>query len=1350
MSFTSQNCQSLNISTKNQKTGTKIHALLKGGEDFIFLSDIRLNSNKQNYAVHDLEKKFLSKGYHFYHNSKISSRGVGILINKQIKFNIIEISRDEEYNFILLKINIEGSEFIIGSVYGPNTDNTTFYETLELALKKLKRNNVVLGGDWNATWDCRDAEQNLDVINMADIPSKNRSRKIQSLSKNFSLTDPYRIFNPVTRDFTYIPNARMSVNRSRLDFFLISETIAPFFKNCQISYTNISSLFDHKSISLTSKCKIPKNISIVRDQILKNVDLNHRVKASVFECYLHNAISLEPNDKNTLLTEIGHIQQKIKENSDLEFQIAGIGNEIGLIDIIENNRIDIQETFDRLPELEFFEGLELECQNDSFFESLLMCIKNDSLSQQSSFFQIKSLRKKTLANELKELKKNYNVNDRNILEKERKLSQIIELELKTELSNIRNFERLTDEKLTPYFLTMAKKSSPTANLCGIKNSEGNAFESEGDRSEYISNFYSDLYKKPVNDQIITQQDILQFLGPVSNVPEVISSKLTAPEKEDLDRDFTINELDTSIKNANLNSASGPDGISNKFIKHFWNFFRVPLFKYARCTYEKGVLTNTFRTAKIRLIPKKGNAEHIKNWRPISLLNCFYKIISRALSFRIKKYMDRITKVGQKGYSTTKQCQEVLISIIDEIQKCKNSGKKGAIISLDIKKAFDSLSHSFLKQSLIFFNFGPNIIRWLMLISTGRSACIILENEIFGRIFELERGNAQGDTISPFLFNIGYQILLLKLNFDLQIIGFTEVLPIPPHLTPLPPSVSTYPRKVYALADDNTVLCNLDFSSINRVKTILEEYFEISGLQCNVEKSFLMPIGNEDPLPAEITDIGFTISNELTVLGLILDSVNSNFTKSVKKIKDKITSQINFWSRFNLSLPGRINIAKSMMYSQINYLGSFLPFNTVDVQSFEKLITDYVGGNLKIAYKRFFTPIEHSGLGLFKMDNFLAAQKCSWLRRALSLDELWKQKIYVKSYGNILNVRAKLFDKNTEPIIYEIVSAYENFYNKLCKNKLFYRKAFIFDNPAFTTGLQGNQLIKATIFGENIYAQNRGKIEMLKFSDFYNGERRLTNAELNTELGFTVTQAAFLNISGMIACAEIRYGRGISNRETIHIGTFVSRGNTGSRKYRKIMDEFIQPNISHNINTFARTTEIVIDYKDSMKVNSMWWRGYFSNSTRTFLFKLYNNTLGLKHRIAHFVREYINDNNCTFCNLTQNPDIEPETALHFFWDCRTVEELRLLFFNWLLEENFFEISRREFFSVFKLNNNFLNEILNISCRLFMKFLWDCRLRSCVPQLLLLKNYIKTEFCIMKNINGAFERALIGSNINIERE
>ena len=61
-----------------------------------------------------------------------------------------------------------------------------------------------------------------------------------------------------------------------------------------------------------------------------------------------------------------------------------------------------------------------------------------------------------------------------------------------------------------------------------------------------------------------------------------------------------------------------------------------------------------------------------------------------------------------------------------------------------------------------------------MISTNRRACIILENGLWGEIFELERGNAQGDTISPFLFNLGYQILLFKINFDLQKAGLITV------------------------------------------------------------------------------------------------------------------------------------------------------------------------------------------------------------------------------------------------------------------------------------------------------------------------------------------------------------------------------------------------------------------------------------------------------------------------------------------------------------------------------------------------------------------------------------------------
>jgi exonuclease III len=82
LSFGAQNCQSLNISTKTDKTLKKILAIVKKGEDIIFLSDLRLNSDAQVHAVHDLEKKVNNLGYTLKHNSKNSSRGVGILIKK--------------------------------------------------------------------------------------------------------------------------------------------------------------------------------------------------------------------------------------------------------------------------------------------------------------------------------------------------------------------------------------------------------------------------------------------------------------------------------------------------------------------------------------------------------------------------------------------------------------------------------------------------------------------------------------------------------------------------------------------------------------------------------------------------------------------------------------------------------------------------------------------------------------------------------------------------------------------------------------------------------------------------------------------------------------------------------------------------------------------------------------------------------------------------------------------------------------------------------------------------------------------------------------------------------------------
>ena len=82
---------------------------------------------------------------------------------------------------------------------------------------------------------------------------------------------------------------------------------------------------------------------------------------------------------------------------------------------------------------------------------------------------------------------------------------------------------------------------------------------------------------------------------------------------------------------------------------------------------------------------------------------------------------------------------------------------------------------------------------------------------------LERGNAQGDTISPFVFILCYQILLFKLEYDLQIIGIIEEPALPAHLTPVPAQVSIQQGRVYAYADDGNIIVQMDLRSLSRIK-----------------------------------------------------------------------------------------------------------------------------------------------------------------------------------------------------------------------------------------------------------------------------------------------------------------------------------------------------------------------------------------------------------------------------------------------------------------------------------------------------------------------------------------------------
>jgi hypothetical protein len=117
INFSSQNVCSLNISKPCRKTYAKLIAVTKSGADIIFLSDIRLNSNKQIAGVNDVEKKCKFLGYSFYHNSRFGSRGTAILISSKLKYTVEKTYFDDIGNILLMLIRVGNVQLLLGSIH---------------------------------------------------------------------------------------------------------------------------------------------------------------------------------------------------------------------------------------------------------------------------------------------------------------------------------------------------------------------------------------------------------------------------------------------------------------------------------------------------------------------------------------------------------------------------------------------------------------------------------------------------------------------------------------------------------------------------------------------------------------------------------------------------------------------------------------------------------------------------------------------------------------------------------------------------------------------------------------------------------------------------------------------------------------------------------------------------------------------------------------------------------------------------------------------------------------------------------------------------------------------------------
>ena len=170
-----------------------------------------------------------------------------------------------------------------------------------------------------------------------------------------------------------------------------------------------------------------------------------------------------------------------------------------------------------------------------------------------------------------------------------------------------------------------------------------------------------------------------------------------------------------------------------------------------------------RRGILNIIPKKDkDLRHLANWRPLTLLNTDYKILTKLLALRLQKVLPSIISPDQTGYLKGRYIGDNIRTIFDIIEYTKIKQIPGMMVLIDFEKAFDSISWNFLFKTLDAFNFGDNFKKWIKIIYSNPECCVT-NNGFASSFFPISRGIRQGCPISALLFILVVEIMSLHIK-----------------------------------------------------------------------------------------------------------------------------------------------------------------------------------------------------------------------------------------------------------------------------------------------------------------------------------------------------------------------------------------------------------------------------------------------------------------------------------------------------------------------------------------------------------------------------------------------------------
>ena len=636
------------------------------------------------------------------------ARGTAILFRNSFEFSIGTKHIDPHGNYCISEISLSnGLNLVIGSIYCPNQDNPNFITNVDELIREFENPNVILGGDWNTTRNF-----SLDNLNYISQNNMRTTRAIDVLCNSLSLVDGWRINNPDKKKYTWLQG--VSNKQARIDFFLCTDALLSISKDFKINPRYRS---DHTPISFTL------------------------------------IISTENRGKGTWKMNNGLL-------SDRDFEI-----------LIKKSINDIKRTYARTPYNPDYidstnKNIDLMICPVLFWETLLVTLRGIIIDYAGKKNRDKVRTRRQLELNIARLDELVSTNNAtpNDIEQLATLNTTLIGMRNEELKGayIRSRAEWSEfgEKPSKFFLNLENRNRVNKNISEIKLDDDTILTEQKDIMTALKNFYEDLYKKRDNQ-------------PLPNInPDPTPTQLSQQEKNFLETAITKEELDLALSQMKNNKSPGLDGYSPEFFKKFWPQLGWFFLDSINTSFTLGRLPDSQTQGLITCIPKTGKARNlIKNWRPISLLNTSYKLISSCITNRMRKVLSRVISTEQKGFLEGRSIADCTRLMFDLINSCQVNNIDGLILLVDFEKAFDSLSWNFIQEALQKFNFGNNFIRWINIFQTNSNSRISLNGHLSDP-FLLGRGCRQGDPISPYLFILCSEFLTLAFKESNLVEGLT--------------------------------------------------------------------------------------------------------------------------------------------------------------------------------------------------------------------------------------------------------------------------------------------------------------------------------------------------------------------------------------------------------------------------------------------------------------------------------------------------------------------------------------------------------------------------------------------------